>query len=541
MDERYRGYASEQWCDLQRMVGYRAGLHPDKTAIKEPNGTTVSYAQLDALVDSLARGLSSLGLAKGDTIISALPDWHEAIAVFLAAAKMGLVLVPNNVISGRLEAEERLSMTNAKAVFAAREDVARFTMSVRPDCVVIAVRFSLAGCVPFEDVLDEGAFDPVPLDPENDTLVVAFTSGSTGEPKGIELVHRALFSSARDYGMAMRITSDDVFAMPMPVCHLFGLNAGVILPLSMGATILLTDNATPEWLLDLVESEKATVLYGVPTMFARALDVMKIDPRDTSSLRTGLIGGANCPEALVRDIRDILHCNVVVGYGSTEAGAVTATSMDDSVGRISRTVGRAFGDVEIRVIDASTGEWLKCGEGELVCTSPCEMKGYFKRPDLTASVMSDGWIHTGDAAVIDEDGYVCIRGRIDDMIIRGGYNIYGSELEHVYAECPDVVECCVTALPHDVLGQQTCIAVRLSQAASCTDPLELREFARGRIAKYKIPDHVVVFDELPHTPSGKVDVKKVEKECMRRVSDFGRNSDAVQERSVRPCTVKRSL
>lgn len=524
----YRGYASEEWCDLQRMVSYRARLDPDKTAIKEPGGKTVSYAELDALVDALARGLAARGFEKGDVVISALPDWHEAVAVFLAAAKMGLVLVPNNAISGRLEAQERLEMTDAKAVFAAREDVAGFTMRVRPDCMVIAVRFTMEGCIAFDDVLDEGMFDPVELDPETQTLVIAFTSGSTGEPKGIELVHRALFSSARDYGEAMRISSDDVFAMPMPVCHLFGLNAGIILPLSMGATILLTDNATPEWLLDLVENERATVLYGVPTMFARALDVMKVDPRDTSSLRTGLIGGANCPEALVRDIRDILHCNVVVGYGSTEAGAVTATSMDDSAERVSQTVGRPFDDVDIRVIDASTGEWLECGEGELVCTSPCEMKGYFKRPDLTASVMSDGWIHAGDAAVIGEDGYVRIRGRIDDMIIRGGYNIYGSELEHVYAECPDVVECCVTALPHDVLGQQTCIAVRLSQAASCTDPLELREFARGRIAKYKIPDHVVIFDELPRTPSGKVDAKRVKKECMRRVSVCDRIFDTVR-------------
>lgn len=517
MPREYKGYATEPWCDLQRMVSYWAQVSPDKTAIKEPNGDEVSYARLDALVDALARGLEQRGFARGDVVISALPDWHEAVAVFLAAAKMGLVLVPNNVVSGRLEAEERLAMTNAKAVFAAREDVARFTQAVRPDCAVITVRFALEGCIAFDDVLDEGPFDSVPLSPEADTLVIAFTSGSTGEPKGIELVHRALFSSARDYGVAMRITADDIFAMPMPVCHLFGLNAGVILPLSMGATILLTDDATPESLLDLVESERATVLYGVPTMFARAIDIAKTNPHDMSSLRTGLVGGANCPEALVRDIRDILHCNVVVGYGSTEAGAVTATSMDDTPERVSQTVGKAFDDVQLRVIDAATGTWVEHGEGELVCTSSCQMKCYFNRPDLTADVMGDGWIHTGDAALIDEEGYVRIRGRIDDMIIRGGYNIYGSELEHVYAECPDVVECCVVALPHEVLGQQTCIAVRLSQTATCADPLELREFARGRIAKYKIPDHVVIFDELPRTVSGKVNAKLVQKECAKRV------------------------
>lgn len=518
MAGRGKGYASEERFDLQRMVAHGARATPDKVALKE-QGEVLTYAQLDDLVDRIAHGLAQRGIGPGDAVVSALPNYREAVALFFAIAKLGAVLVPCNSLAGSREASERVLLTDPKAVFVSCREAVDFMRSCAAPCpLVVSVRFRDDRCTSFSELACEraGSFSPVPVDAARDTLAVVFTSGSTGQPKGIELSHEALFWSGYNYGEALRAGPEDVFAMAMPVSHLFGLNAGVILPIMHGATVLLVDKFVPREMLALVERERASVLYGVPTMFAREIEAMDEHPYDMGSLRTGLIGGANCPESLITQIRDVLHCNVVVGYGSTEAGAVSATAMDDPVSLVTTTVGKAFSTVCVRVVDPA-GRMCATGQGELVCKSPCAMKGLYRQPDATARVLRDGWVHTGDAASIGDDGYIRVLGRIDGMIIRGGYNIYASELEHVYSAHPDVVECCAFAVPHDELGQQTCLAARL-RAGAQADLLALRAYARGKIAKYKIPDHVVVLDELPKLPTGKVDLPAVREACFAELS-----------------------
>lgn len=515
-----KGYASEERFDLQRMVAYWARATPDRAALVE-QGDILTYAQLDDLVNRIAHGLARLGVGRGDAVVSALPNYREAVALFFAVARLGAVLVPCNSLAGSREASEHVLLTDPAAVFVSCREAVDFVRSCRSSCpLIVSVRFRDDRCTSFSELVqahaESGSFPPAPVDAAHDTLTVVFTSGSTGRPKGIELSHEALFWSGYNYGEVLQARSEDVFAMAMPISHLFGLNAGVILPVMHGATVLLVDKFAPHEMLALVEREQASVLYGVPTMFAREIEAMGERSYDMSSLRTGLIGGANCPESLIEQIRDVLHCDVVVGYGSTEAGAVSATAMDDPVSLVTTTVGRAFANVQVGVVD-SVGRLHASGQGELVCKSPCIMKGLYRLPEETARVLRDGWVHTGDAACIGDDGYIRVLGRIDGMIIRGGYNIYASELEHVYSAHPDVVECCAFAIPHDELGQQTCLATRL-RAGAQADPLALRAYARGKIAKYKIPDYVVVFDDLPKLPTGKVDLSAVRETCCAELS-----------------------
>lgn len=505
-------YASRERFDFQRMVAYWARELPDKVAIQEKS-RRVTYAELDRMVDGLVAGLRDKGLAQGDVVVSALPTCHEAMVVFFAAAKAGLVLVPCNPLLGVHETRDWIGAASPKAAFVMSGEVIDLIAADNEGCVFVSVRFGDDRCVPFEDMLVPGSSDPALIDPKADTLVVVFTSGSTGEPKGIELSYWSLFHSAYNCSLAMKADRSDRIVMPMPISHLFGLGAGMTLPICYGATILLMEKFNAQAVLELVEREQASVLYGVPTMFIRELAEMKKRPARVDSLRVSFIAGASSSKELVADIKAVLGCDVVIAYGCTESGSVSATAMDDAVEMATETVGRAFDGVVARVLDEN-GERRKVGEGELVCKSPTAMKGYYREPEKTAKVLRDGWVHTGDYVSIDEEGYIRVLGRVDAMMIRGGYNVHAPEVERLYASNPLVLECCAFPISHPDLGQQIGLAVRLVDGAQAT-PEELREYAKGRIAKYKIPDRVFFLEELPKLPIGKYDVKALRETCIR--------------------------
>lgn len=507
--------------DLRTMVEVWAARTPEKAVIKE-GPLSLTYRALARHVEEVARGMQACGVGKGDRVVVALPNWHEAVAVFFATLKLGAVFVPCNKFSGAMEMRERVALTNPTLVFVGQPDFVDVLEEHGCAATVVSVRFCDTRCCFFEKLIAlPGVEMPCPeLDADRDTAAIIFTSGSTGAPKGVELTFTSLAGSARNYGRAMEVSGDDVFAMAMPLCHMFGIDAGVVLPIQHGATILLVDKFRSEKMLRLIEAERATVLYGAPTMFARQLEAARAGDFDLSSLRTGMIGGASCPEALIESVREELHCNVVIGYGSTEAGAISATSLEDPDRVRATTVGRAFDDVEVRVVDES-GEPRRYGCGELVNRSECVMKGFFRQPERTAAALRDGWIHTGDLVEIDEDGLIRIIGRLDDMIIRGGYNIFGSEIEQVYSAHPAVMECCVVPIPDDDLGQRTCLAVRRAQPDTEIDPAALREYARGRLSKHKIPDYVVMLDELPKLSIGKFDRRQIQRLCVQRIEATG--------------------
>lgn len=446
-------YASRERFDFQRMVAYWARELPDKVAIQEKS-RRVTYAELDRMVDGLVAGLRDKGLAQGDVVVSALPTCHEAMVVFFAAAKAGLVLVPCNPLLGVHETRDWIGAASPKAAFVMSGEVIDLIAADNEGCVFVSVRFGDDRCVPFEDMLVPGSSDPALIDPKADTLVVVFTSGSTGEPKGIELSYWSLFHSAYNCSLAMKADRSDRIVMPMPISHLFGLGAGMTLPICYGATILLMEKFNAQAVLELVEREQASVLYGVPTMFIRELAEMKKRPARVDSLRVSFIAGASSSKELVADIKAVLGCDVVIAYGCTESGSVSATAMDDAVEMATETVGRAFDGVVARVLDEN-GERRKVGEGELVCKSPTAMKGYYREPEKTAKVLRDGWVHTGDYVSIDEEGYIRVLGRVDAMMIRGGYNVHAPEVERLYASNPLVLECCAFPIPTRILDSRS--------------------------------------------------------------------------------------
>ncbi len=504
--------------DLRRLPWVWANRTPDKTVIKE-GPLSITYRELEQRVEALSRGMQAQGVKKGDRVVTALANWHEAIIVFFATVRLGAVFVPCNKFSAGREVRERVCLVKPSLVFVGRREYVDELENLDFVSSIVAVRLEDSRCIAFENLPVEPLDADTCCDPTSadDLAAIIFTSGSTGEPKGVELSCVSLALSAQNYGRAMEVSRDDVFAMAMPLNHMFGIDAGVVLPIEYGASIVLVDQFKSRQMLEIIENEKATVLYGSPTMFARELEAARKESFDLSSLRTGMMGGARCSAALIESVREELHCNVVIGYGSTEAGAISATSLKDPAWVRATTVGRPFDNVDVRVV-GDDGILRNEGRGELINRSESVMRGFYLQPDRTQAALKDGWIHTGDLVEIGEDGLIRIIGRIDDMINRGGYKIFGSEIEHVYDEHPLILECCVVPIEDEELGQRTCLAVKPTGSGEETDPNALREYARGRIAKHKIPDYVIVFEELPKLSIGKFDKQKIRVQCTERIN-----------------------
>ncbi|MGK5631737.1 AMP-binding protein, partial [Streptomyces sp. URMC 123] len=343
----------------------------------------------------------------------------------------------------------------------------------------------------------------------DDPVCLQYTSGTTGSPKGATLTHHNILNNAYAVGGLLGFTEVDRVCVPVPLYHAFGMVLGTLATAARGACAVLPGPSfDPAATLHAVERERCTALYGVPTMFIAELGLPDFATYDLSSLRTGVMGGSPCPvEVMKRVVAEMHMAEVAIAYGMTETSPVaTMTRRDDDLDRRTRTVGRALPHIEVKVVDPATGLTVPLGEpGELCVRGYSVMLGYWDEPERTAEVVDAArWMHTGDLATMAEDGCVRIVGRIKDMIIRGGENVSPREVEELLHTHPAIADVQVVGVPDERLGEEIAACVILADGASGIDREEIAEYCRGRLARYKVPRHVVVMTEFPLTASGKV-------------------------------------
>jgi fatty-acyl-CoA synthase len=493
--------------------------HPDRPAlISRHQGLRYTYAEYDAEVDGVARALMASGIEQGDRVGLWSPNRAEWALVQYATAKIGAVLVNVNPAYRTHELEYALRQSGCRLLVAASKfkssDYVAMVGEVRDDLPALEQVVFLddpswdellarAGEVG-EDALRERSAGLDPSDPIN----IQYTSGTTGFPKGATLSHHNILNNGYFVGEGCRITHEDLICVPVPYYHCFGMVMGNLAATSHGACVVLPVEAfEPKAVLDAVQDEACTVLYGVPTMFIAELDHPDFASYDLSSLRTGIMAGSPCPIEVMRKVIERMHmAEVTICYGMTETSPVsTQTGADDELDLRVGTVGRVHPHVEIRVAGPESGRTLARGEtGEFQTRGYSVMLGYWEEPERTAEAIDAArWMHTGDQAVMDDSGYVKIVGRIKDMIIRGGENVYPREIEEFLYGHPDVADVQVVGVPDERFGEEIMAWVQLREGADF-DEEAVREFCQGKIAHFKVPRYVRPIDEFPLTVTGKV-------------------------------------
>ncbi|EFV90630.1 AMP-binding domain protein [Dietzia cinnamea P4] len=480
-------------------------------------GRRWTYSEFLADVRRLASGLHRLGIRAGDRVGIWSPNRWEWVMVQYATAEIGAVLVNINPSYRVHELEFVLGQAAIKAVIAAPQfkdsDYTGMLAQVQPNCpdLELVVLFgdeeweSMVSGPTDADVLAEIRAGLTNHDPIN----IQYTSGTTGFPKGATLSHSNILNNGYFVGELINYSEVDRVCIPVPFYHCFGMVMGNLACTTHGSCMVIPAPAfDPVASLKAVEQEKCTSLYGVPTMFIAELALEDFDSYDLSTLRTGIMAGSPCPEATMRQVIDRMNMEEVsICYGMTETSPVsTQTRADDSLDRRVATVGRVGPHLEIKIIDPSTGETLPRGEAGEFCTRGYSvMLGYWEQPDKTAEAIDEaGWMHTGDIGEMDADGYVKITGRIKDMVIRGGENIYPREVEEFLYTHPDILDAQVIGVPDPKYGEELMAWVRLKPGRDDLTADEVREFATGKLARHKIPKYVHVVDEFPMTVTGKV-------------------------------------
>ncbi|WP_332237164.1 class I adenylate-forming enzyme family protein [Sporolactobacillus sp. KGMB 08714] len=497
---------------------------PDKEAVYDGR-RRLTYKQLLQEIEAAASGLLQLGIQEGDKIITALPNGSEFISIFLALTKIGAILIPCNPACREKEWDDIFSRITIQAVFCKSSDVniRYFKKQQKADRLdhIICVRSRQAEhkeLFSFDDLVKNGtklSGCPCINTDGTETAVILFTSGTTGEPKGVMLSHNNLLFSAINIKNNLHCTRNDVFYVPVPVFHVFGLIPGILTSLFSGGKIVFSESFHADQSLRLLQKEQVTVHYGVPAMFILEMnhpDFKKIKP---NQLRTGLIAGAPCPVEVVKKIRSDMHCNIIVSYGATEtSGGVTFTDFNDDDDHRSRSVGRVTRETQIKIINKQRTEVPTNSVGELACRGAGVMKGYFQMPDHPA-FDSNGWFFTGDLAKMDNRGYLYIVGRRKEMIIRGGYNVFPWELEMLYHAHPAVEEVCIIGLPDTVLGEVICAVIKIkSDYQMAVSAESLKNYLKNKVASYKVPDHIFFIDRFPLNGVGKIDKNALREECI---------------------------
>jgi fatty-acyl-CoA synthase len=506
--------------------------HGDRDAlVVRHQDVRMTYAQLGEAVDRLARGLMALGLQPGDRLGIWAPNCAEWVLVQYASAKAGVVLVTVNPAYRTAELEYVLNQSGAKVLVAARafksSDYAAMIDEVRPRCPHLERTILLDG--PDWDALLHGA-DGVQGDELHarsaalqfdDPINIQYTSGTTGFPKGATLSHHNILNNGYFVARGCGYTAADRVCIPVPFYHCFGMVMGNLGCTTHGACMVIPGAAfEPQTTLEAVAQERCTSLYGVPTMFIAELDHPDFATFDLSSLRTGIMAGSPCPVEVMRRVIDHMHMGeVTICYGMTETSPVsTQTGAEDDVEHRTGTVGRVHPHVEVKVVDPDTGEIVPRGApGELCTRGYSVMLGYFDEPEKTADAIDRaGWMHTGDLATMDADGYVKIVGRSKDMIIRGGENVYPREIEEFLYSHPDVTDVQVVGVP-DARYVEEVTAFLIAREGATLDADAIRAFCQGRIAHYKVPRHVLVVDEFPMTVTGKVQKFKLREQAIEQL------------------------
>jgi fatty-acyl-CoA synthase len=496
--------------------------YPDREALVDvPAGRRWTYAELAAEVDALALGLLAAGVSVGDRVGIWAPNCAEWVLTQYATAKIGAILVNINPAYRTSELEFVLNQSGARLLVAAQRlktsDYAAMIAEVRPRCaaleqVVLLGTGEWAALFETGRRADRGALDAIELSAD-DPINIQYTSGTTGFPKGATLSHHNILNNGYFVGELCHYTHEDKICIPVPFYHCFGMVMGNLAATSHGAAMVIpAPSFEPVATLEAVQAERCTSLYGVPTMFIAELAVPDFARFDLSSLRTGIMAGSPCPVEVMKQVINRMGMSEVsICYGMTETSPVsTQTRVDDSIERRVATVGRAGPHIEVKVINPKTGRAVPRGTpGELCTRGYSVMLGYWREPDKTTEVIDAArWMHTGDLAVMDDDGYLSITGRIKDMVIRGGENIYPREIEEFLYTHPDIVDAQVIGVPDAKYGEELMAWVRMRPGATPLTAEALREFCLGKLAHYKIPRYVYITGEFPMTVTGKV--RKVE-------------------------------
>jgi len=477
-----------------------------------------TYAELDERVDQVARGLLALGLEPGDRIGIWSPNCAEWVVVQYASARAGVILVNVNPSYRANELRYVLDQSGCRLLIAATafktSDYAAMVEEVRPACERLE-QVVFLGTPDWDGLLEQGVgvsenelrerAETLQFD---DPINIQYTSGTTGFPKGATLSHHNILNNGFFVGEACGYTPEDRICIPVPFYHCFGMVMGNLGATSHGACMVIpAPSFEPAATLAAVQEERCTSLYGVPTMFIAQLDHPGFDGYDLSSLRTGIMAGSPCPVEVMRKVLERMHMSgVTICYGMTETSPVsTQTGADDDIEHRTGTVGRVHPHVEVKLIDPADGRCVARGEpGELCTRGYSVMLGYWEEPDRTAEAIDAAdWMHTGDLATMDGDGYVQIVGRSKDMVIRGGENVYPREIEEFLYTHPDVADVQVVGVPDPHYGEEIAAFV-IAREGAALDTEAVREFCAGRIAHYKVPRYVICVDEFPMTITGKI-------------------------------------
>ncbi|MCY4540775.1 MAG: AMP-binding protein [Rhodobacteraceae bacterium] len=494
-----------------------------------------TYKEFATQVDRLASGLLSLGLKRGDRVGVWSPNCPEWVLLQFATARIGLILVTINPAYRPREAEYALRRVGVKLLLVAERfksscyiamlrEMApeiqttprrRLEISRLPKlrhCVHTGAA-SIDGMYSFGEIMArsgkeiEGELDRMSdaLDPD-DAINIQFTSGTTGAPKGATLTHKNIVNNARFVAATLKFGPADRLCIPVPLYHCFGMVMGSLACMTTASTMVFpSDSFDARSTVEALQQERCTALYGVPTMFVAMLDELASQPRDISSLRTGIMAGAPCPMEIMRRVIDVMNLReITIAYGMTETSPVSFQShVDDSLERRVGTVGRIHPQVEVKIVDRA-GQVVPTGEQGEICTRGYSvMKGYWDDPATTAKCIDDeGWMHTGDLGILDSDGYCRIAGRITDMVIRGGENIYPREIEEFIYRHPQVQVVQVFGVPDETMGEEVCAWI-IATPNSTVTAAEIREHCREGMAHFKIPKHVRFTHEMPMTVTGK--------------------------------------
>ncbi|WP_027245929.1 AMP-binding protein [Leisingera daeponensis] len=523
--------------------------HGSREALVFPDaGIRMTYAELARRADELAAGLLELGVGKGDRVGIWSPNRCEWVLTQFATARIGAILVTINPAYRLAELEYALNKTGCKVLIAAESfkssnylgmirELAPELAAAAPGGLAAArlpaLRHAVVmaadpgpGVLSFDTVqgmgagADAAALDALSADltPE-EAINIQFTSGTTGLPKGATLTHFNIVNNARFVTSRIKLTEADRLLIPVPLYHCFGMVMGVLGAVSKGAAMIFPGEAfEPAAVLEAAAAERATALYGVPTMFVAMLQELDQNPRDVSSLRTGIMAGAPCPIEIMRRVNRDMHMQeVTICYGMTETAPVSFQSFtSDPAEKRCTTVGRVHPHLEVKAVDGA-GRTVPAGErGELLVRGYSVMRGYWDDPEATGGAVRDGWMRTGDLGSFDDQGFCSITGRVKDMIIRGGENIYPREIEEFLIRHPDIADAQVFGVPDEKFGEQVCAWV-VAAAGASLDEEAVRSHCRGQIAHFKIPQHVRIVAELPMTVTGKPQKFRMRDEMVRQL------------------------
>lgn len=520
-----------------QIVKEQAAKNPETEAYVYPeHGIRKTYKEFDEETDRLAKAFMGMGIEKGEHIAIWSDNKREWLLSQFATGKMGGVLVTVNTSYQSNELEYLLNQSDATTLLLGEEfkgtSYIDILNAVCPELataekgqiesaklpyfkrVVVMSNNSYPGIYTWEefeafadkvrDIEFQERFDE--MDPD-DVINIQYTSGTTGFPKGVMLTHLNVVNNGKLVGDTMALTEKDRLCIPVPFFHCFGCVLGTMAAVTHSTTMVIAEQFEPKRVLQMVQDEKCTGLHGVPTMFIAELNHPEFASFDTSTLRTGIMAGSSCPiEVMKKVITDMGASEITIAYGQTESSPViTQTRADDEIEKRVSTVGKPHTGVEVKIVDPATGNELKVGmPGELCTRGYHVMKGYYKNEEATrAAVDSEGWLHTGDIAIEDEAGYIAITGRIKDMVIRGGENIYPREIEEFLYQHPAVLDVQVVGVPDPKYGEELMAWIILREDAHLTVD-ELKTYCKGKISHHKIPRYMEFTKEYPMTASGKI-------------------------------------